>query len=36
MKQDEKLSNINEAYANKTMSKIYNTLFEQNYARNGF
>ena len=36
IKQDEKYSNINEAYANKKMSEIYHTIFEQNYARNRF
>ena len=36
IKQDEKYCNINEAYANKKMSEIYHTLFEQNYARNRF
>ena len=36
IKQDEKFNNINETYANKKMSEIYHTLFEQNYARNRF
>jgi hypothetical protein len=36
IKQDEKLNNINETYANKKMSEIYHTLFEQNYAQNRF